>query len=115
MQAPSELIGRWVSTVKPPRGEAPAIWPSVTVEAKDGKVLVSLGSDRGMYEGAVFTASSTQHLAVVRIPAAGKEPARTVILRPTAVDQVNIELFQEYFGSATGTNFYYAELFKRAR
>jgi hypothetical protein len=109
---PAPLIGKWVSTVKPQPGEAPAIAPSFTIEKKANKFVVSLEGDTEAYQATPFGVSKTESVLVIRTPATSKG-LRTMIIRPLPGGQVRFELFQEYPEGSRQSNFYYAEVFKK--
>lgn len=108
------LLGSWVSTVKPGAGEAPAISPTFSIEARDAKVVVVFPNTPLPVDATMFRVPPTGTLLMLEPPItqAGR---RIIILRLLTVNELKFELFVEYSGERAKQNFYYSETFKRAQ
>ncbi len=108
------LTGKWISTVTPGPREAPMIAPTLTIEERDTRLFIVFEGERERYPATVFVASKTESLLVAKTPAA-RGGTRMIIVRPNGDARVSLELFYEYPDSRRLENFYYSEVFRKAR
>lgn len=104
----SSLVGKWVTTVKPPPGNAPAVEPSFTITEKNGKVFVTFDRSAEPTEAVLFETGGPGQirevsLLLLRFPTKGSS-ARMIMIRPIAPDQVRYELLVETGGTQPGRN-----------
>ena len=104
------LAGRWKSTATPVKGEAPAVEPDILVETKGGTVMVTMGLQGSPMAATAFDGG---RFLLLKRETAGKA-AITIIIRPADAGRVRVEYFFEYPGRGS-QNFYYSEIFARAK
>jgi len=109
---PGSLAGKWVSTVKPGPGEAPAIWPAFSIEQKEKKLVVTFDKDATPYEATSYELTKGVSLLTVKMPPTPRG-TKLVVIRPLPGGQVRLELYTEYPDGDRRRNFYYEEVFKK--
>lgn len=110
---PLNLAGKWSSTTKAAKGEAPMIAPSFVVEEKDGKYFVTLEGHHDPLPATTFQISRTEALLVLKTTAA-RGAQRMIIIRPLDANQVRFEDYIEYPEPSARRSYYYSEVFKRS-
>jgi hypothetical protein len=108
------LLGHWVSMTRPGPGEAPAIWPSLSIELSDTTWKVRFKGEARPYEGTAYALADGGDLVTVDI-AGGARGDKHVILRPLNARDLRVEVFTRYPVQTHKANFYYVEVFRKAQ
>lgn len=111
-RALTSLAGKWISTVQVPRGEAPAISPSFTVEVKGDTAIVVLEGGKERYAATPYDGEKGQCFLVLTTPDL-RGGSRLVIVRTLEPGRVRFEVFVQRTRAGKSMNFYYAEVFKK--
>ena len=110
------VAGRWKSTVTPGPNEAPAIPAAFSVEAKDGKFIVTFdGKDTTPHPAQDFQGAAPGEIFLLLKVAGPGTATRTIVLRPAGRDQIREEIFFEYPEGNRNHSYFYSEVFKRVQ
>jgi hypothetical protein len=112
--AADALTGRWVSTVKPAPGEAPAMASGLSFARKNGIFLLSLDGTKAPIEVTTFQGAPGEVVGLVKLPSAGGGE-RMLIVRTVGPERLRCELFVSYPAARAASNFVYAEVFRREK